>query len=119
MLVVHPHIVRQLAVGAQMAHLPVHRHEIGGLCQRLHELQLLLAGMPRDMNLHNRIMQHLHIHAGKLVDDAPYQLFVARNGAGREHHEVIRVERDLRVVAVGHAVERGHRLPLAAGGDQG
>ena len=70
------------------------------------------------MNGHGRVVQNRHAVARKLVDDPSHQLFVAGDGTGREDDQILRAELDLRMVGKGHAVECGHRLALAAGGNQ-
>ena len=93
-------------------------HEVFRLCQRLHQLQLLLAGVSGNVNLDHGIVQDLHILGGKLVDDASHVLFVSGNGAGGKHHQVIGIKRNLCVVGKRHAVKRRHGFSLAAGCNQ-
>ena len=53
----------------------------------------------------------------QLVNDAAYHCLVAGNGRGGDYHAVPRVDLYLLMLGEGHAVERGHRLALTAGGD--
>ncbi len=86
--------------------------------QPLHELQLLLAGVTRHVHLDRGIVDDLHVHLGKLIDDASDQLLVAGNGGGGQHDQVGGTQRDLIMIPERHAVECRHRLALTARGDK-
>ena len=108
----------QLAVGGKVLVLAVDRHEVARVHQPLHELQLLLAGVTRHVHLDRGIVDDLHVHLGKLIDDASDQLLVAGNGGGGQHDQVGGTQRDLIMIPERHAVECRHRLALTARGDK-
>ena len=70
--------------------------------------------MPGNVYLDNRIVKHFHFLCGQLVDNAPNVLFVAGDCAGRKHHQIVGIERNLCVIGECHAVKRRHGFALAA-----
>ena len=77
-----PHIPCQLCVGVQMAVFAVNGHEVLRTSQRLHQLDLLLAGMTRNVHLGDRIVQNGDAVMVELIDDASDQFFVAGYSTG-------------------------------------
>ena len=98
--------------------LAVHREEELRLGEREHDLQLLLAGVARDVHLVHPLVDHVGAQPHQVVDDAADRLFVAGNGVGADDDEVVRSDRHLAVVARRHARKRAHRLALAARRDE-
>ncbi|MBA7474994.1 hypothetical protein ES707_10357 [subsurface metagenome] len=90
-------------------------HEELGLDQVQQQLQLLLAGVPVNMDLRYLAVEHLRPLLEQVVHRAVYQGFVARYGGGGEDHGVPPLYVDLAVVSVSHPHQGGGRLPLAAG----
>ena len=115
----HSHVLGKLLMGYHVLVFAVNGHEIFRLCQRMHELKLLLTCVTGDVYLEHRIAPYGNAVAEQLVDDAVDHLFIAGDGACADNDEVAFAERDLAVIAECHAVERAHRLTLAAGGDNG
>ena len=71
-------------------------------------------------DVHQRLVvgQDIAADAREVVLDAPDRLLVAGDGARGEDDEVALVERDLGMLLLGDAGERGARLALAAGAQQ-
>ena len=113
------HLKSIAAVGLKVARLSVNGHKVEGLGQCHHQLQLLLAGVTRNVDAADGgIVDHTDSALAELVDNTSHKLFVAGNGAGRDDHDIVAVESDLGVISEGHTVESRHRLTLAAGADQ-
>ena len=84
----------------------------------MHELDLLLARVSRNVHLDYRVVKHADSVLGKLVYYSAYELFVTRYSTRGQHDEVVSAESYLRVVAKRHSVKRRHRLALASRGDK-
>ncbi len=76
-----------------------------------------MAGVSRDVHLVHLLVDHLGAQLHQLVDHAVDQLLIAGNRGCGDDDEIVRGDGHLAVVAHRHAGERGHRLALAAGGD--
>ena len=85
--------------------------------QVVHQLQLFLAGMPRDVDFGHLFVIDLGAPPVEVVDQVGDGLLVPGNEPGREDHSVPPLQLDLLVVVHGDAGQRAHRLPLGAGGD--
>ena len=97
----------------------MYRHEVLRLCQRHHQLQLLLAGVTGDVYLHKVVLENVCAVLEKLVYDLIDHLFVAGDGACADDDKIVRAELHLVVTAECHTVQRGHRLALTSGSDEG
>ena len=95
----------------------VHRDKVMRFCQRKHHLQFFLTGMAGDMQRCVAIINDLCPLLEQLVYDAADRDLIARDCRGGDNNAVARVDRDLLVFGKCHAVQRGHRLALAAGTD--
>ncbi len=60
---------------------------------------------------------HLDALGGERIHQRIDRALIARDDAAGEHQRIARLERQMRMRAVGHARERGARLALAAGAD--
>ena len=98
--------------------LAVDRDEVARARQGEHDLELLPAGVPRDVQRRARAHDHVGAASVQVVDDAIDRLLVAGDGARRQHDDVPGVVRHLLVIVEGYPGQGRHRLPLAAGGDQ-
>ena len=103
----------------EVAVFAVYGYEVVGLDERVDELQFLAAGMSGDMDVRDVVVQHVDAALVQLVDDVGNRLFVAGDRRRGEHDQIVRPERNLRMAAERHPIERAHRLALAAGGDEG
>ena len=97
--------------------LAVHGDEILGLCQRVDDLELLLARMARNVQHVRAVVDDLNALAEELVDDTRDGVLVAGDGARRDDDAVAGADLDLLVLGERHAVQGGHLLALRAGGD--
>ena len=66
----HAHLHRDFGMALQHSVLAVHRNEVLRPHQRLHELELLLAGMAGDVHIRDAVVNHVRADAVELVDDA-------------------------------------------------
>ena len=112
------HLARELGLRLQMARLAVHRHDDLRPHPAVHLAQLVAARVTGDVHQRFVVGQDIAAVARQVVLDAPDRLLVARDGARGEDHDIALVERDLRVLLLGDARERGARLALAAGAQQ-
>ncbi|MGY3514264.1 hypothetical protein ACVIQY_007239 [Bradyrhizobium sp. USDA 3051] len=83
-----------------------------------HVAQFVAAGMTGDMDQLVAVGDDLHALQDQAIDDGPDRLLVAGNGARGEDDAVATVERDLGMVVIGDARQRGTRLALAAGAER-
>ena len=65
----HPHLLGQLGVLLQVPLLAVHGDKVLGLAQGMDDLQLLLAGVPGDVQPFQLVVDHVGALAVELVDD--------------------------------------------------
>src|SRR5215510_9058875 len=105
----HPRVPRELAVFA------VDRNEVPGTDQREHQLQLLLAAVPRHVDVLDSVMDDVGPAPGHVVDHARDRLLVARNGTRREHHGVVGPQLHVPVVVDRDPRVRRLRLALRSG----
>ena len=89
----------------------VDRHEEFRLGQRMHHLDLLAAGVTRNVNLFLFVVD-VHTAAVHFVYDLADENLVSGNRVRTEHDEIARGELDLIVIGKRHTVERRHRLAL-------
>lgn len=94
--------------------LAVHGDEILGLCQRVDDLELLLARMARNVQHVRAVVDDLNALAEELVDDTRDGVLVAGDGARRDDDAVAGADLDLLVLGKCHAVQGGHLLALRA-----
>jgi hypothetical protein len=80
-----------------------------------HQLQLFLAGVPRDVRAADRVVEDVRAVLEQVVDRPRDVFLVARDGARAHDHGVARPDLHEPVVAVRHAGEPGHRLALRTG----
>ena len=97
--------------------LAMHGDEVLGLCERVDDLELLLAGVARNVQHIRAVVDDLDSLAEELVDDARDGVLVAGDGARRNDDAVAGADLDLLVLGERHAVQGGHLLALRAGGD--
>ena len=116
-LAVHAHLESEILVQLEHALLAVHGDEILGLCQRVDDLELLLARMARNVQHVRAVVDDLNALAEELVDDTRDGVLVAGDGARRDDDAVAGADLDLLVLGKCHAVQGGHLLALRAGGD--
>ena len=98
--------------------LAVYGYEELRLCERLHELELLLTGVSRNVYLVHRLVYDLSARLHQLVDHACDELLVARDRSSGDDDEVHRRDVDLLVVVHRHARQRGHGLALTSRRDE-
>ena len=92
--------------------LAVDGDKVLGLCQRMDDLELLLAGMARNVQHIRAVVDNLNPLAEELIDDARDGIFVAGDGGSRDDDAVAGADLDLLVLGEGHAVQGGHLLAL-------
>ena len=112
----HTHRHRERTVLLEHLLLAVDGNEVLRLDQRMDELQLLLARVTGDVHLVHALIYDLTPALQELVDDVADGALVAGDGLCGNDDEIARADRDLAVVGISHARERGHRLALRAGG---
>jgi hypothetical protein len=88
LLVAVAHLARQLKVRRLVARLAMHRRKVARLQQANHQLQLLLARVPRHMHRDNPVVVDLRAEAHQAVHRAPHEALVARNRRGGQNHRV-------------------------------
>ena len=113
----HAHLPRQSGVLLQMALLTVNGDKVAGLGQGVDDLQLLAAGVARDVQALQLVVDHVGALAVKLVDDAGDGLFIAGNGGSGNDDLIAGLDLHLAVAGEGHTVQGGHIFALRAGGD--
>ena len=97
----------------------MYRHKIFRLCQRVHYLYFLLAGVPRNMHLGNGIGKHTHTLAIELIYDIADKLFIAGDSRCADDYNIMRTEIHFIMHIISHAVECRHRLALTSRGNHG
>ena len=97
-----------------MALLAVERNEEARMQQRVHNLELFLAGVAGDMQALELIVDNVGSLAVELVDDLADGLFVAGDSRGGDDHTVARLNFHLSVPGEGHAVQSRHIFALRA-----
>ncbi len=102
-------------VAGELPELAVHRHEVARPHQRQHQLELVDAAVPRDVDVPRVLGHDLDLALGQVVDHPANRPLVAGNGAGREHHGVVGPERHVPVLVDGDARQRRLRLALRSG----
>ena len=95
-----------------MAVLAVDRHRVPRLDNVVHVQQLALVAVAGDVHRRVVAVDHARAELYELVDHLVHAVFIARDERAGENHRVELVDRDVAVVAVGDAAERGHRLTL-------
>src|SRR5713101_3500385 len=111
-------LMGQGGVAEELPVLAVNRNEI----TRPHELQeqflLFLAAMPGNVNRSGAVVVvDQRAPPEHVVQHAENGLFVSRNDASRQNDRVVFLDGDETVIVHGDAGERGHRLGLAAAGE--
>ena len=81
------------------------------------QLQLLLGGVPRDVDVRQPLVHHLGPQAVEVVDHRGDGPFVAGDELGGQDHQVAGLDVDLLVGLHGDAGQGAQGLSLAAGGD--
>ena len=113
----NPHGPGQAGVLDEVAHLPVDGDEVAGPGEVQQELQLLLGGVPRGVDVRHLLVHHLGPQAVEVVDHRGDGPFVAGDELGGEDHQVAGLDVDLLVGLQGDAGQGAQGLSLAAGGD--
>ena len=107
----HPHIFGDLLVREQVAHFPMDRHEILRPYQRMHQLQLLRAGMAGRMHIGRcRIRDHLDPALDQRIDDAIHKQLIARDRTRRQHHRIAAAQPDTVMRSERHPVPSGRQF---------
>ena len=109
------HRLGQAGVRPQVSGLAVDRHEVLGLHDGEHELELLGPGVAGDVDQGPGLVVHVGPDLGQAVDDAGDGLLVAGDRGGRDDHRIAGLDGHRAVLAVGHPGQRRERLALAAG----
>jgi hypothetical protein len=107
----------ELPVQAHPLVVAVKRHQIARAQQVQHQLQLLCIAMARRVNRGVTCRDDIAADLVEAVDGLVDGSFVAGDRRRREDDGVALAQRNLRVVAVGHAPQRRERLALRAGRD--
>ena len=111
-------LVRQRRVAEKVPVFAVNRNEIFRLDQLQNQFLLFLAGVARNVNQAARIVViHQRAPAEHVIEHAKDGFFVARNDARGKNDRVIFIDGNVAVIVHGNARERGHRLGLAAAGE--
>ena len=110
-------VARELGVGGEHAVLAVDRHDGSRPHEREERAQLLGARVPRDVHRRDLLVEDLGAVLREPVDRVVDAELVPRDRLRRDDHRVTPLDRDVRVVAVGDARQRGHRLALATGAE--
>ena len=113
----HADFLRQPRVMDEMPQRAVHGDEELRPRDVEHQLQLFLAGVAGDVDVRLLVMHDLGAAAIEVVDHVRDRALVAGNRARGDDHDVALLDRDLLVLADGHARERRRRLALRAGGE--
>ena len=109
----HDHV----AALVEHAALAVHGDEELRLYERVHHFELFLAGVARYVQVGAALVDDLRALGEELVNNAGDRRLVAGNGARGDDDAVTRADVHLLMLGKRHAVERGHALALAAGGE--
>ena len=115
----HAHRFGKHLVCAEVTVFAVDRHEILRAEQRMHHLDLFLAGVTGNVHVRNAGMDDGDVLFGQLIDDAADELFVAGNRGCGNHDEILGAELDLIVLGIRHTGQRAHRFSLRAGRNDG
>ena len=94
----------------------VHRYKIFRLDQVKHGLELVLAGVPGNMDLAGCLVVDFCAAAIKMVDQVRDRPLIAGDELGRKDDGVARINADLFMVVHGDARKGTQRLALTAGG---
>ena len=81
-----------------------------------HHLLLFLAGVAGDVQIGVPVVYDLRALVEQLIDNAAYHILIAGNSGCGDDNTVARIDIYLLMLGKSHAVERGHRLALTAGG---
>ena len=114
-VVTHTH--DHVAALVEHAALAVHGDEELRLYERVHHFELFLAGVARYVQIGAALVDDLRALGEELVNNAGDRRLVAGNGARGDDDAIARADVHLLMLGKRHAVERGHALALAAGGD--
>src|SRR5205823_8903053 len=95
------------------------RHEELRLYEGLNDLELLLRRMTADVNVGDPAVQHSGAETKEIIDGAVNERLVPGKRRGGQDNGVAGHDLDVLVVAVCHSGQRGRRLALAAGSDNG
>jgi len=115
----HAHLLRHEGVVHQVAVLAMDRHKEAGPDKVEHQLVLLPAGVPRNVDLHPLVVIDVGASAEEVVDRAVDQFLVAWNGRSGDDDAVARTDVHCAVLAPGHAHQGRGRLALAASAGDG
>ena len=102
-------VLRQLPV------LAVNRHEVARPHERQHQLQLLFAAVPRDVDVLDPLVDDVGAAARDVVDHAADRFLVPGNRPRREHDRVVGAELHVAVIVDRDPRQRRHRLALRSG----
>src|SRR4030095_4648375 len=103
----------QARVAEEVAVLAVHRHEVPRPSEAQHQLEILLAGVPGDVDEGVVLVEDLGAAAVERVDHTAHGALVAGNDAGRDDDQVAPRDPHVLVLAGRHQAQRGVRLALA------
>ena len=102
-------------VAREVAVLAVDGDEVGGPGERDEPPLLLLLRVARDVERAQAFVGDLRAAAAQAVHELPHRDLVSGDEAGREHDEIARSDREVRVLAAGEPGERAPRLALRPG----
>ena len=107
------HAQRHFAVQHHVAVIAMERHHELGPEHRQHHLQLLLRRVAGDMHALPAI-DDIGAQPEQVVDHTPDRDLVAGDRRGRDDDRIAGLDLDVRIIAIGHTRQGGHRLALAA-----
>ena len=111
---IHPHGNRQILMTGKVHEFPMDRHEELRLCQRQHQLQLLLTGVTGNVDILNISINHVCTLFQQLIHHARNAFFIPRNGRCTDDNFIIGLYVNLLMLAGCNTGQSGHCLPLAA-----
>ena len=114
MVLRHAELARELRVLYEMMILAVHGDEELRPHEIVHELELLLARMARDVDALVAPVDDVGAELQQVVDRLGDELLVARDRRRRDDDRIARHDADLAVIGHRHARKRRHRFALAA-----
>ena len=112
------HLLGQLRVRGEHAHLAVHRNERARMHQREQRLELVRRAVTRDVHGRDLLVQHGRARAAEGVHRVVHRKLVAGHRLGGHDDGVAALDADDRVVVEGDPGERRQRLALGAGAQQ-
>ena len=81
----------------------MNRHEVPGADERQHQLQLLLAAMPRDVDVLDPLVNDVGAATSQVVDDPSNRLLVPGDRPRRQHHCIVAADLHVTMIVDGDA----------------